>query len=88
MNNRTYCQSCNNFLINIKKTKEHSDIHGILKNITDEMLNHPLEKILKPIEINSSNAVRFHTHISKYLFNNKNLKVFFLMFYSNSYLTI
>ena len=57
MKNRIYCQTCSKFLID--QEREHPNNHQVLENISDEMLTHPLVKILKPIEINSSNAVNF-----------------------------
>jgi len=39
------------------KSREIHSKHDILEHITDEMLKKPIKHILKPIGINSSNAV-------------------------------
>lgn len=58
---RKYCQSCNQFILDPKKTAKKIDHskHLVKTGITDQMLKEPIKKILDPVELNSSNAVKY-----------------------------
>ena len=58
---RVYCRTCDKFLID----EEHKDSenHIVLKGIDNEMLKNPIRRILKPVELNTKNAVRIRTKI-------------------------
>ena len=52
---RKFCRTCNKFILN-KSDQTHKQ-HDVLADISDGMMREPISKILKPVEINSSNAV-------------------------------
>jgi hypothetical protein len=58
-NLRKFCQECQQFIIDTCPIKRHAPYHNTISGITDEMLKTPIKSLLKPLALNSANAVIF-----------------------------
>ena len=62
---RSFCRNCSLFLNKrlqpdeeaLKRHQQASPAHEVIDEISDAMLNEPVRYILKPVEVNSFNAV-------------------------------
>ena len=54
---RKYCRACNTFVFESDGKLTAHEEHDLVNGITDGMLEKPIESILKPIVVNSANAV-------------------------------
>ena len=56
--NRKFCQNCQEFVLPEMPSSKSHESHTITSNVTNEMMLSPLRKLLNPLELNSSNAVK------------------------------
>ena len=66
---RSFCRHCSLF-VNKRIQQDEAEFkihlaagqnHEIIKEVTDDMLNEPIKHLLKPVEVNSFNAVSLLT---------------------------